>query len=141
MIRGIARNVARSASRMQSVQTVRPMQARLMSSLDKKEKGDEALYVAKHEAARLAEMKAKVEAIMCSENAEDKEQLEEVLGTYPLLKFSCPYFALPPHGFFFFVEVLGEICLISRSAITCHVSPEKHYNRISHDVPIRKHRC
>ena len=81
MIRGIARTVARSASRMQSVQVARPMGARLMSSLDKKEKGDEARFVAMNEAARLAEMKAKVEAIMSSESAEDKEQLEEVLGT------------------------------------------------------------
>lgn len=65
---------------MQSVQVARPMGARLMSSLDKKEKGDEARFVAMNEAARLAEMKAKVEAIMSSESAEDKEQLEEVLA-------------------------------------------------------------
>jgi ribosome recycling factor len=52
---------------------------RLMSTLEKKERGDEARYFAQQEAARLAEMKAKVEAIMASDDDNVKETLEEVL--------------------------------------------------------------
>jgi len=53
-----------------------------MSDFNKKERGDEARYFAQEEARRLAEMKAKVEAIMASENHEDKEHLAELLCKY-----------------------------------------------------------
>jgi len=80
MIRQLANGVARVASRASS-RVVAPVAIRSMSDFNKKERGDEARYFAQEEARRLAEMKAKVEAIMASENHEDKEHLTELLCT------------------------------------------------------------
>ena len=83
MIRQLANGVARVASRA-SFKGVAPVAMRSFSDLQKKERGDEARYFAQEEARRLAEMKAKVEAIMASENADDKEHLTNLLSTYQL---------------------------------------------------------
>ena len=103
MIGRFAGSIARSAARVSRVQAPG---FRLMSTLEKKERGDEARYFAQQEAARLAEMKAKVEAIMASDDDNVKETLEEVLSK---CKYSCrnAFVLRFPTGIFFpwfFVE-------------------------------------
>merc|ERR1719199_1188596 len=78
MIRQLANGVAKVASRASS-KGVAPVAMRSFSDFQKKERGDEARYFAQEEARRLAEMKAKVEAIMASENNDEKEHLTNLL--------------------------------------------------------------
>ncbi len=91
MIGRFASSVARTTARR--AVAMPKSSFRLMSSLEKKERGDEARYFAQQEADRLNEMKAKVEAIMASDDHSVKEHLEEVLGKYyTSLSCSCIFF-------------------------------------------------
>jgi hypothetical protein len=78
MIRQLANGAARVASKVSS-KGIAPVAMRSFSDFQKKERGDEARYFAQEEARRLAEMKAKVEAIMASENDDEKEHLTSLL--------------------------------------------------------------
>jgi hypothetical protein len=83
MMRGIVSKAARAAMRPSTAGKFSSKPAiRLMSSLDKKEKGDERAYFAREEAARLSEMQAKLQAIMESDKLEDKEKVQELLGKF-----------------------------------------------------------
>ncbi len=79
MIRQFASTVARVATRSGKSVVARTA-TRSFSNFDRKERGDEARYFAEQDKLQLAEMKAKVEAIMASQNHSDKEELLDLLG-------------------------------------------------------------
>jgi hypothetical protein len=78
MIRNLASSVARVATR--SARTTRPT-FRAFSDFQKKERSEEARYFAQQEAEKIAAMRAKMEAILASDNQESKEELIGILGT------------------------------------------------------------
>jgi len=70
------RGVLSSAASMSAIR-------RPMSSLDKKERGEEARYMAKMDAENIAKMKAKFESVLASGDAAAKEELMDVLDVKP----------------------------------------------------------
>jgi hypothetical protein len=79
MIRNLASNVARVASRS-AARNSRPT-FRAFSDFQKKERSEEARYFAEQEKEKIAAMKAKMEAILASDNQQSKEELIGILGT------------------------------------------------------------
>lgn len=57
-----------------------PPRIRSLSSLSEKERGDEARYFAKEDAEKMAAMKAKFEAVVSKGDAEELDELMDVLG-------------------------------------------------------------
>lgn len=81
---GAARPAAMTA--MESVHRVPCVRA--FSSLEKKEKGDEARYFAQEDARKLAEMRAKVDTILAQDDSsEEKTELLGLLGKPEILIF------------------------------------------------------
>ena len=64
----------------------------MSSSLDDKKKGAEAAYIKAQEAKRMAEAKAKFEALMKSENSEEKQELIEMLGAWMIFRCLTRFF-------------------------------------------------
>jgi hypothetical protein len=79
MIRNLASSVARVASKS-AARTARPT-FRAFSDFQKKERSEEARYFAEQEKEKIAAMKAKMEAILASDNQQSKEELIGILGT------------------------------------------------------------
>lgn len=59
---------------------IKPTYRGFSSTLDDKKKGNEAAYIKAQEAKRMAEAQAKFEALMKSENSEERAELIEMLG-------------------------------------------------------------
>jgi len=70
-----------TASRIVSA-AARPVVVRCQSTLDDRKRGAEAAFIKEQEDKRLAEAKARFEALMKSENSEEKQELIEMLGTW-----------------------------------------------------------
>ena len=88
MQRRLVSVVGRSLSKANGASSARlaPV-ARSMSTFDKKERGEEARYFAAIDAQKKAEMRAKLDALMESDDAEAHIELMEALGKYSILFF------------------------------------------------------
>ena len=83
--------VARSSSSVP--QAARAACARGLSTLEDRKKGNEATYIQDQERKRIAEMKAKFEALMAKDNnSEEKAELMEILGTRKLTSRATLFF-------------------------------------------------
>ncbi len=78
-MRNLASSVARVATRSAG-RTARPT-FRAFSDFQKKERSEEQRYFAAQEAEKIAAMRAKMEAILASDNQQTKEELIDILGT------------------------------------------------------------
>ena len=84
------KSAARLLTRRGAFRCTLPTSVRSFSSFSEKERGEEARYFARDDAEKVAAMKAKFEAVVSKGDAEELDELMDVLGMCTIAAY-CGY--------------------------------------------------